>query len=54
LAIHTSSEGFSNGSGRRSSVLTTLKTVALAPTPSPAIRMAKMAKPALRRMLRKE
>ena len=53
LAIHTSSDGFSNGSGRRSSVLTTLKTVALAPMPSPAMRMAKTAKPASRRKVRK-
>jgi hypothetical protein len=52
LAIQTSSDGRSNGSGRSSSVFTTLKTVALAPIPSPAIRIAKIVKPASRRNVR--
>ena len=53
LAIQTSSVGFGRtaaAAGR--SVLTTLKTVALAPMPRPAIRMAKVAKPASRRSVR--
>ena len=44
--------GSAKGSGRSSSVLTTLKTVALAPMPRPAIRMAKVVKPASRRSVR--
>ena len=44
--------GSAKGNGRSSSVLTTLKTVALAPMPSPAMRMAKVAKPASRRSVR--
>ena len=52
LAIHTSSDGLANGSGRSSSVLTTLKTMTLAPMPNPAIRMAKAANPASRRSVR--
>ena len=52
LAIQTSRSGSANGSGRSSSVLTTLKTVALAPMPSPAISMAKVVKPASRRSVR--
>ena len=49
LVIHTSCSGLANGNGRRSSVLTTVKTVELAPIPRPAIRMTKIAKPASRR-----
>ena len=45
--------GSRNGSGRSSSVLTTLKTVALAPMPSPTIRIAKVANPRSRRRVRK-
>ncbi len=52
LAIQTSSDGRSKGSGRRMSVLTTLKTVALAPMPNPAISMAKTANPTSRRSVR--
>ena len=52
FAIHTSRSGSAKGNGRRISVCTTLKTVTLAPMPSPAMRMAKAAKPASRRRTR--
>ncbi len=52
LAIQTSRSGYANGKGRSSRVLTTLKTVELAPMPRPAIAMAKTANPASRRRIR--
>ena len=52
LPIHTSCCGSANGSGRSSSVLTTLNTVALAPIPRPAISTAKVVKPASRLSVR--
>jgi hypothetical protein len=52
LVIHASCSGAANGSGRRINVLTTLKTVELAPMPSPAIRMTKVVNATSRRKVR--
>jgi len=53
FAIQTSRAGWSKGSGRSSSGLSTLKMAVLAPIPSPTIRMAIAKKPASRRALRR-
>jgi len=53
LRARVSRSGASNGKGRSSKVLTTLKTVELAPMPSPAMAMANIANPASRRRVRK-
>src|ERR1039458_5233697 len=54
FAIQTRRPGSLNGRGRISSASTTLKTVALAPIPSPTTRIAKVVKPASRRSVRNE
>jgi transposase len=52
FSIHTRCFGSWNGSGRSSSAFTTLNTVALAPMPRPAMRIAKAVNPASRRIPR--
>ena len=52
LVIHARRSGSSNGNGRRRSVLTTLKTVTLAPMPRPARATTNSVKVASRRSVR--